>query len=432
MAEATVEPASLHLLPLRLGAYTERLLSGYSAPKPLSSKEALADLTAEMTPFCDRLSDYLSERFSINNETKAIRKQLSVASDVKGLGVSSTNLSQWIPSRSATLSNFEVYISPQSVFKLCLAMELDIEDSAHFVYDCLYQNWFNYRNAEEIIYFFFLAAQDLFGNDTYNQAKSVHNWYKDLQSQQSQTDVNNADKTDQQSRQDFTGVTRFLGNGVKQLLESPYENSSQAKQALRDYLEENRTLFTNVQKSGVKTYREYFGGIPGSTIVPLTELYKNETGRTLPTTYYLEMTYLKGYKDSKCLLWGTENRSEWLKADNDNKDFDILREEEIKIERHAVERMLHNGVPRGNMIALLFFHFCFKNKDLLKKEEEREGLFNRFYDSTNLTLVDSCGMMPLHPRKPFDRLFMLSIAKSGRDPLGYLNTMLEELYRSGF
>ena len=59
----------------------------------------------------------------------------------------------------------------------------------------------------------------------------------------------------------------------------------------------------------------------------------------------------------------------------------------------------------------------------------KEALFDSFYQRTNTVLTDECGMMPLHPRKPLDGLFLRSIARSGNKyPIEYLNQVLMEFY----
>ena len=147
----------------------------------------------------------------------------------------------------------------------------------------------------------------------------------------------------------------------------------------------------------------------------------------LPETSYLDMSCVMGDVKTKRLLWGSLHRQSWL-HDND-KDIDLLHEKEIRIEEHAVGKMRQSGVLMGNIIALLFFHFCFENEMELRRGNSREKLFSRFYKTTNMTLVDECGMMPLHPRKPFDRLFLKSIAHSApQQPIEYINQILESFY----
>ena len=91
--------------------------------------------------------------------------------------------------------------------------------------------------------------------------------------------------------------------------------------------------------------------------------------------------------------------------------------------------MRENGIPRGNIVALLFFQFCLDNDKALKAGADRDDLFDAFYRRSNTILIDECGMMPLHPRKPFDSLFMRSIVSSQREnPIDYLNRLLEDFY----
>ena len=183
---------------------------------------------------------------------------------------------------------------------------------------------------------------------------------------------------------------------------------------------------TGIQRSAVETYDLYFkeGGIG---IRPLIDMYKEKYGLTLPETSYLDNAYVQEDSQRKRLLWGTMNRRAWL--EENERDLDVLQDREIRTEEHAVGRMRENGIPRGNMVALLFFHFCFENDAQMTNGALKEALFDSFYQRTNTVLTDECGMMPLHPRKPLDGLFLRSIARSGnKHPIEYLNQVLMEFY----
>jgi hypothetical protein len=239
--------------------------------------------------------------------------------------------------------------------------------------------------------------------------------------------------------QNATGYTRLLGREMRQMIETPAANRQAALDALNDYLKTSAPLFTGIRRSTIRTYNIYFseGGIG---ITPLKELFRAATELTLPDSGYLDMREVSTADEfigggvprtRKRLFWGTENRSNWLQ-DND-RDWDILYGEEIKLEEHAVGEMLDKGIPRGNIIALLFFHFCYENAAELLDASMRPVLFGRFYEAANLTLVDECGMMPLHPRKPFDRLFLAALASSAPEqPIDYLNRILMQFYSRGY
>lgn len=400
-------------LPQRHGAYTLELLDALREPKPLSTHEALSELTAEMVPFNERLTEFVSRQMLIRDDVKTIKKALREASKEMGLGFSSANLSQWI-----TKDKWEVYVSPKSIFKLCLAMELDLADAQRFCYECLYQSWFNYRVAEEAVYIFFIGAQHIFGNDAYRSAMAVIEWL-DSERDNTKRELHDANDT-------ASGYTRILGGKIRGLSESNFEDGDHAIRVLKDFLHSSMRLFTGIQKSAVEIYDTFFseGGIG---IRPLTSLYKDLFGLTLPETSYLDMAYIQEDSQRKRLLWGTVNRKEWLK-DND-RNLDIIQDREFHTEEHAVGRMKKGGIPRGNIVALLFFQFCLDNDKAFKAGADNEELFEMFYRRANTILVDECGMMPLHPRKSFDSLFMRSIVNSRREnPIDYLNRVLENFY----
>lgn len=406
----------LRSLPERHGAYTVGMLESLKEIEPLSTADALSELTMEIVPFNERLTNYVSQRLGIADDVKSVKKALRQSGNEKGLGFSSANLSQWI-----TKEKWEVYVSPRSIFKLCLAMSLDLAESQRFCFECLYQNWLNYRVAEEAIYIFFIGCQSIFGNETYAKAIETLEWF--------QSEI--AAKADSSRRLaheegSAAGYTRLLGGKIRGLSESSFSSQDSAIEAFRTFLRSNSRLFTGIQRSAAETYDLYFreGGIG---IRPLTEMYKDKYGLTLPETSYLDNAYVQEDSQRKRLLWGTMNRRAWL--EDNERDLDVLQDREIRTEEHAIGRMRENGIPRGNMVALLFFHFCFENDAQMANGALKEALFDSFYQRTNIVLTDECGMMPLHPRKPLDGLFLRSIARSGsKHPIEYLNQVLTEFY----
>jgi len=405
----------LRSLPGGHGVYTQSILSALEEVKPVPTNTALMELVSEIVPFNERLTEYISLRFDIPDEVKAIKKRLRDEGQHKGLSFSSANLSQWI-----TSDKWEVFISPKSLFKLCLAMGLDIPESKRFAYECLHRTWLNYRVPEEAVYIIILGLQDLFAEDSFSVAEDLVAW---LSHGGIACDMGTGHV---QSAQGATGYTMLLGNGIRNLADRDFSSRVLAIESIRDYLVEYSAAFTGVQRSAISTYNTYFskGGVG---IRPLVDLYRDQTGLALPENSYLDNAYVQEDATRKRLLWGTINRSEWL-SKND-RDLDILNEREIRTEEHAVGRMQSAGVPRGNVIALLFFHFCFERRRDFKLGYDRKSLFSEFYEMTNYTLVDECGMMPLHPRKQLDALFMRSIANSGKmDPIDYLNQLLEDFY----
>ena len=418
---------NLSSLPARSGAFTTQLLRSITETQMVSAREASsALLDLDNSPFFnERLSGYIARHAGVDDNLKAVKAFLRKESEGKQLGISSANLSQWLPKEGKR----EYYLAPRTIFKLCLACNLTIEESSEFVYSCLHQSWFKYRDAEELIYCFYIAMQDAYGPDTYARALGMIDRVSKSYKTNNRTDSARNDG----APSDATGYTRVIENDLGRMIDAHGGKADDAEAQLEEYLVTHSALFTGVKRSSIRQYRTFFeeGGIG---IKPLRELYSEAEGLTLPTTSYLDMrdtrTSSSFEQDSdrrrKRLLWGAEFRGEWL-ARND-KDWDILHEREIKIERHDLEKFPERGVPRGNLIALLFFHFCYENADAFKSGDPRFKLFSRFYDTTNL-MLDECGMTPLHPRKMLDSLFLRSLAHSGRmSPIDYLNETLRAFY----
>lgn len=410
----TGQSPDLERLLIAQGERTRIVLSDLHASKPLSASEAQNQLLSETPPFCERFSQFLSRHYGVEDDLKEVKACLRKAGKEKHLGFSSANLSQWLSG-----SKWEQNLDARSLFKLCLAMGLSVEKGRVFTYDCLHQTWLNYRIAEDAVYLFFLEHQELFGNETYALACEVIEWSKGHELDASEVASGEGDHS-------AAGYTRLIGREISALSREA-SSQTQAIDGIKQYLLRNRRAFSGIRQSAVQTYNTYFseGGIG---ITPLTELYKDAEGLTLPRSGYLDGSYIQETPNRKRLLWGTANRADWI--ENNGRDVDILNRRDILIEQHSVGKMPKRGVPRGNIIALLFFHYCLEKRREFLRSDNRSGLFDEFYERVNTTLVDECGMMPLHPRKPFDAIFLKSISSypAGSNPIVYLNQMLEDFY----
>ena len=412
----TGKSPDLERLLIAQGERTRIVLSDLHASKPLSASEAQNQLLSETPPFCERFSQFLSRHYGVEDDLKEVKACLREAGKEKHLEFSSANLSQWLSG-----SKWEQSLDACSLFKLCLAMDLSVEEGSAFAYDCLHQTWLNYRIAEDAVYLFFLEHQELFGNETYALACEVIKWFKEHESDASEVESGGGE-----GDCSAAGYTRLIGREIS-ALSRDVSSQAQAVDGIKQYLLRNRRAFSGIRQSAVQTYNTYFseGGIG---ITPLAELYKDAEGLTLPRSGYLDSSFIQEIPSRKRLLWGTANRAGWI--ENNGRDVDILNRRDILIEQHSVGKMLKRGVPRGNIIALLFFHYCLEKRRELLRSDNRSSLFDEFYELVNATLVDECGMMPLHPRKPFDALFLKSISSypAGSDPIVYLNQMLEDFY----
>lgn len=412
----TGKSPDLERLLIAQGERTRIVLSDLHASKPLSASEAQNQLLSETPPFCERFSQFLSRHYGVEDDIREVKVCLRESGREKHLEFSSANLNQWLSG-----SKWEQSLDARSLFKLCLAMGLSVEGGRAFAYDCLHQTWLNYRIAEDAVYLFFLEHQELFGNEAYARACEVIEWFKDHESDASEVELGGGE-----GDCSAAGYTRLIGREISALSRDA-SSQVQAIDGIKQYLLRNRRAFSGIRQSAVQTYNTYFseGGIG---ITPLTELYKDAEGLTLPRSGYLDGSNIQEIPSRKRLLWGTANRADWI--ENNGRDVDILNRRDILIEQHSVGKMLKRGVPRGNIIALLFFHCCLERRREFFRNDNRSGLFDEFYERVNTTLVDECGMMPLHPRKPFDALFLKSISSypAGSDPIVYLNQMLEDFY----
>jgi hypothetical protein len=444
------------------GELTRGIMTGFEHAKGLTPKEALRIIEQDygQATLPKRFNREVGRILGIpDTEVPAIKRELMRRGREKQLGYGKEDPSGFTkPTLRKWTQEYrgrnEVHVNDESKFKLCLALELDLEQSAEFICRVLHGEWFNYRKPEHIVYMFFIAHQGLFKNETYKTAVGVIDAYNQAK----------GDGAYDHAAQDWTGFTKnVLRERLGALCTIRYEDGegqnteqaevlrARAKSDIEQFLHEVGESLDGVRRSTITAYNHYFfGGTP--TIPPLKDLYKEhtrkkntgskkDTGRTLS-----DNSYLMDDRKQDRLLWGSMSRDDWLKANEQNKDYDILHSDEILLARQALSKpeIQKNGVKRGNIIVVLFFQFYYHRKkefdeaaDLYQNGKEAEAhtkrveLFEAFYETTDLTLTTQCNMMPLYPSKMFDRMFLESILHSGNKlPDEFLNEFLENFYTS--
>lgn len=66
----------LRSLPEKHGAYTVGMLESLREIEPLSTTDALSELTMEIFPFNERLTAFVSQRFGVADDVKSVKKAL--------------------------------------------------------------------------------------------------------------------------------------------------------------------------------------------------------------------------------------------------------------------------------------------------------------------------------------------------------------------
>ncbi|MDD6784962.1 MAG: hypothetical protein PUD81_01710 [Eggerthellales bacterium] len=453
--------------------------------KPITVAKAYAELSQDIRPFGERLIEYACERFSIleygedipigRAETPAlVEKRIQQAAKEGGIRSVARSVDRngkrgmvegFPPKTLRSWLSYRRDVCPiqdrVDVFKLCLVFKLGVEDSAVFLHDVLYIDWFNYRSIEDWIYLYFLNHQDAFGKRSFSEAIAMIEEMSKL----AEIEVTSSRKI--HSKAD---VCRFIGDIQRTtclLQDKLWEFSlrqTDTTRGVKDFLRSNIKSFTAIRRSAYDQYLYHLGTDPDlakyaeeTDFKTLKYLYTKRfnKGAVLPTNLYLDMSAAENYRDRKAKrLIGSrviEAREAWWQAHKEQpKDRKATAQTELLDKRFVVTKELkkikQTGVLRGNMLFVLFYRFSLEHcyNDILNDQNKRqpklpkEGLFDKFYKEANRILVDECGMMPLHPRNPRDRMFLLSVAAAEAgdedrkpiDPIDYLDDLLCDHYRS--
>ena len=154
------------------GEATQRVLGSLEQGHRMSAEEAWRAVWEDQTHLWGRLSRYVVKRDGRCYEDAVTcanhaRDSLKERGAAKGFPRDSwrKNVEKWTD-RSLMVRSLD----PESIFKLCLALDLSLEEAREFVWDQLYQDWFSYRSQEELVYQYFIARQQDYGSEAYGRA----------------------------------------------------------------------------------------------------------------------------------------------------------------------------------------------------------------------------------------------------------------------
>lgn len=484
---------------------TRALQSVLAQSTQVSSREALDALDTEWELFSTRLIRYVADNspFFIEGDDAeaAVRAALREGAKLRGFSFSGGDyFNRWLKDDKYRLvrkskakagvsecekanakvyrviKNWQCYLDKETIFKLCLCLQLDIEAARGFVYDCLFLDWFDLRDGEDAIYMFVISQQSLFGEESFSVAKRL----RDARGGR-RRHVREADGSD------FTGATTaVLGAAFSELVEMDYAgDKGRAESDIERFLSDYSAFFTQIKRTAVSRYNEYLVGSGRNVnFDSLKILYERSVAEKdpFPASSYLEMcnsdTGPCEYEENR-LLWGSRGREEWCAARRGERERaveeaartgktvyvpeeqeDILNGRVIALDHGQVGSFLKlenkkecvqdrssgglSAPPRGNILMLYFLHFCYANNEEFQSRDPgvQGELCERFIEQANYVL-DDCGMMPLHPRRPLDALILRSVANIPNEddlapyhpeqpvPVRFLNTMLMRYYATG-
>lgn len=446
------------------GEATQRVLGSLEQGHRMSAEEAWRVIQEDQTPLWKRLSRYVVGRdggsCGEDAVTCAYRAQdiLKERGAAKGFPRDSwrKNVEKWTD-RSLMVRSLD----PESIFKLCLALDLSLEEAREFVWDQLYQDWFSYRSQEELVYQYFIARQQDYGSEAYGRALELIDELENLGNDADQAFLS-IDDADELRISTTTSMTKSIKDNFDSIATS--EGGEKGLREFQDFLSSNKPQFDRVRHSGLRYYIAYAAdGVKGISSLldyyklhyeiddnwenPALKEYYNGKDNKSPqfrkrrkSNNGNEQAKMRSqsnkWRDKKkgrslfdaaaggpffpidALSW----RKEW--RDNFKKVASALNDSSIKgepnyydpIPSHLFNGERHGAILRGNLIALLFLQQCaaesLRSADRESAAGHQKNLFNRFFKEANFMLSECC-MLPLHPRNSFDRLFLQAMA---RDP----------------
>lgn len=416
------------------GEVTKRVLCSLEQGHRMPAEDAWRVIQEDQAPLWERLSRYVVERDSDScdgdpNEDPIVRadcaaKKLKKQGAAKGLDCDKRARDSWRKNVEKWTS-YSVKVrslDPESIFKLCLALDLSFEEAREFVWDQLYQDWFSYRSQEELVYQYFIARQQDFGSEAYGRASELIDELKSLGNDADQAPLS-IDDADELGITTATSMTKSIKDTLDSFVASG--GGEEGLRRFRAFLISNKPQFDHVQRSGSRFYRAY-AVEGGHGIRPLREYYNKQHKKDPRVPVWKKNNAGRGLFDSAgggifpidALGW----RKEW--RDNFKKVARALNDRSIKgepnyydpIPSHLFNGERHGTILRGNLIALLFLQQCaaesLRSADRESVAGHQKKLFNRFFEEANFMLSECC-MLPLHPRNSFDRLFLQAMA---RDP----------------
>lgn len=410
------------------GEATQRVLGSLEQGHRMSAEEAWRVIQEDQTHLWERLSRYVVKRVDglcyEDAVTCAYRAQdiLKERGAVKGFDCDGSdswrkNVEKWTD-HSLTVRSLD----PESIFKLCLALDLTLEQARKFVWDQLYQDWFSYRSQEELVYQYFIARQQDYGSEAYGRALELIDELENLGNDADQAFLS-IDDVDELGIATTTSMTKSIKDTFDSFV--AFGGGEDGLRRFRAFLISNKPQFDQVQHSGSRFYRAY-AVEGGHGIRPLREYYNKQHKKDSRAPVWKKNNAGRGLFDSAAggifpidaLSWRKEWRNNFKKVASALNDSSIKGEPNYydPIPSHLFNGERHGAILRGNLIALLFLQQCaaesLRSADRKSAAGHQKKLFNRFFEEANFMLSECC-MLPLHPRNSFDRLFLQAIA---RDP----------------
>lgn len=257
------------------GEVTQRVFGSLEQGHRMSAEAAWRAVREDQTHLWERLSRYVVERVDGLCDEEAVTCAYRAQDILKERGAAKgfdcdgsdswrKNVEKWTDHSLMVRS-----LDPESIFKLCLALDLSLEEAREFVWDRLYQDWFSYRSQEELVYQYFIARQQDFGSEAYGCAKELVKQLKKSNDISVDVDLAFSGAVEWESVT-ATGLTKCIRDKLDELvfLEGRETGLKQFQRFLRD----NSVCFDGMQRTSSRYYR-YFTVGGGQGIPSLREFF---------------------------------------------------------------------------------------------------------------------------------------------------------------
>ena len=349
-----------------------------------------------------------------------------------------------------TLKNhFEGQIRPEviesnrkNIFKLCFAMDLDVDETTAFFNKIYFDRTFNVKNIDELVYYFCIKNKKSF-----NYAEELIEKIKKMLAEDCSDILDEIVYTSAiHEKTDFFTEEAEL---IRYVLENKNAFNRYNTTAIRELNQlldriqgkkEDKKILTRIQKANVITSQDYedikkcglvvqdiFKNYAHDIIKPKNneddeDKEKNKARKDSIiknlSVHSIDFMLFVIYSSNKPV--GNSDYS----FKNDAKLLNIIKNNfpaKSKFSRVKKDPHYSSDALRKMLILLEFYAFCF---DASETEDEYFDFFDDFKEQMN-DILDSCGMGPLYIGNPYDWLF-LYCAKC-TNPLDVFRSIINEV-----
>ncbi len=291
--------------------------------------------------------------------------------------------------------------SRPNVYKLCFALEMNEVQTIDFFARSYFDTPFNWKRAEEAIYFFCLKY-----NKPYSKAEEIKNKV-----------ISNDSKLyicrDFSSENvEYNGETNLVGEDIKNI---------ETEEALLQYISENKKSDIKIGKTVKKEINDLLSEIRKNISAPILDRIRDDDESILVGYAANELVDISE-NDILSMIYGHNPQKGFKnKSPIEYKDFPkcITDKWPKSMTLSNIEQNKGFYDSRRMLIILNFFNFFTVNDNL------ESNCAEEFFDETNELLV-KCGFNSLYWRNPFDLLFYYCAQEE--DPIAVFGYLIDKMH----